>query len=87
MARTMEPHSATAQFFINVADDDFLDHQDKTLRGWGYAVFGRVTKGMEVVERIVRVPTTSVGPHQDVPRTDVLIRKMQVIGAATAKPR
>lgn len=87
MARTMEPHSATAQFFINVADNDFLDHRDKTLRGWGYAVFGRVTKGMDVVDRIARVPTTSVGPHQDVPRADVLIQKMQVIGAATAKPR
>ncbi len=87
MARTMEPHSATAQFFINVADNDFLDHRDKTPRGWGYAVFGRVTRGMDVVDRIVRLPTTSVGPHQDVPRTDVLIQKMEVIAAAPAKPR
>jgi cyclophilin family peptidyl-prolyl cis-trans isomerase len=87
MARTMEPHSATAQFFINVADNGFLDHRDKTLGGWGYAVFARVVKGMDVVDRIVQVPTTSVGPHQDVPRTDVLIRKMQLIGAETAKPR
>lgn len=87
MARTMEPHSATAQFVINVADNDFLDHRDKTLRGWGYAVFGRVTKGMDVVDRIAQVPTTSVGPYQDVPRADVLIQKMQVVGAATAKPR
>lgn len=87
MARTMEPHSATAQFFINVADNDFLDHRDKSLRGWGYAVFGRVTKGMDVIDRIAQVPTTSVGPHQDVPRTDVLIQKMQVISAAMAKPR
>ncbi len=87
MARTMEPHSATAQFFINVADNDFLDHRDKSLRGWGYAVFGQVVKGMDVVERIAQVPTTTAGPHQDVPRTDVLIQKMQVIGAAAAKPR
>lgn len=79
MARTMEPHSATAQFFINVADNDFLDHRDKSLRGWGYAVFGRVVKGMDVVDRIVSVPTTTVGPHQDVPRTDVVIQKMQVV--------
>ena len=85
MARTMEPHSATAQFFINVADNDFLDHRDKTLRGWGYTVFGRVVQGMDVVDRIVRVPTTSIGPHQDVPRTDVLIQKMQLIEASGKK--
>ena len=85
MARTMEPHSATAQFFINVADNDFLDHRDKTLRGWGYTVFGRVVQGMDVVDRIVRVPTASIGPHQDVPRTDVLIQKMQLIEAAGKK--
>ncbi len=85
MARTLEPHSATAQFFINVADNDFLDHRDKTQRGWGYAVFGRVTKGMEVVDRIVSVPTTTVGPHQDVPRTDVVIQKMQVVGQPRAQ--
>jgi cyclophilin family peptidyl-prolyl cis-trans isomerase len=87
MARTLEPHSATAQFFINLADNDFLDHRDKSLRGWGYAVFGRVVKGMDVVDRIAQVPTTSVGPHQDVPRTEVVIQKMQVIGATAAKPR
>ncbi|MFN3593441.1 MAG: peptidylprolyl isomerase [Thiobacillaceae bacterium] len=87
MARTMEPHSATAQFFINVADNDFLDHRDKTQRGWGYAVFGRVTKGMEVVDRIVSVPTTTVGPHQDVPRTDVVIQKMQVVGQPSRTER
>jgi len=85
MARTMEPHSATAQFFINVADNDFLDHRDKTLRGWGYTVFARVVQGMDVVDRIVRVPTTSIGPHQDVPRTDVLIQKMQLIEASGKK--
>ncbi len=85
MARTMEPHSATAQFFINVADNDFLDHRDKTLRGWGYAVYGRVVKGMEVVDRIVSVPTTTVGGHQDVPRTDVVIQKMQVLGPPRAQ--
>ena len=87
MARTMEPHSATAQFFINVADNDFLDHRDKTLRGWGYTVFGRVVKGMDVVDRIVQVPTTAVGPHQDVPRTDVVIQKMQLLSAPAGKAR
>lgn len=87
MARTVEPHSATAQFFINVADNDFLDHRDKTLRGWGYAVFGRVVKGMDVVDRIVHVHTTSVGPYQDVPRTDVVIQKMQVLPATAGMTR
>lgn len=86
MARTVEPHSATAQFFINVADNDFLDHRDKTPRGWGYAVFGRVVKGMDVIDRIAQVPTTALGPHQDVPRTDVVIKKMQVVAQAD-KPR
>ncbi len=82
MARTMEPHSATAQFFINVADNDFLDHRDKSMRGWGYAVFGKVTQGMEVVQKIVSVTTTRIGPHQNVPAQDVVITRMERVGSA-----
>lgn len=78
MARTGEPHSATAQFFINVKDNGFLDHRDKTIRGWGYAVFGKVTKGMEVIKRIEAVTTGNVGPLQNVPVKDVVIKKVEV---------
>lgn len=74
MARTMVPDSATAQFFINVADNSFLD-QPNARDGNGYAVFGRVTAGMDVVDKIVATPTTSSGPHQNVPVTPVIIRK------------
>lgn len=74
MARTMAPESATAQFFINVADNSFLD-QPNARDGNGYAVFGRVSAGMDVVDRIVATPTTSAGPHQNVPATPVIIRK------------
>jgi cyclophilin family peptidyl-prolyl cis-trans isomerase len=73
MARTPVVDSATSQFFINVADNRALDHRDRSERGFGYAVFGEVTDGMDVVDRIVAVPTTRMGPHQDVPRQDVLI--------------
>lgn len=73
MARTMEPHSASAQFFINVKDNDFLNHTSKDSQGWGYAVFGKVTAGMEVVEKIKKVSTTMAGGHQDVPSDDVVI--------------
>lgn len=77
MARTPEPHSATAQFFINVKDNDFLDHTAKTPRGWGYAVFGKVIKGMDVVDRIKALPTGASGPFpQDVPRSPVIILNM-----------
>jgi cyclophilin family peptidyl-prolyl cis-trans isomerase len=77
MARTMDPHSATAQFFINVADNDFLDHQDKTPRGWGYAVFGHVVKGMDVVNKIKAIPTGPGGPFpSDVPQTPVIIKQV-----------
>ena len=75
MARTMDPHSASAQFFINVADNSFLNHTSKTSQGWGYAVFGRVVEGLDVINRIKGVPTTRKSGHQDVPAEDVIITK------------
>ena len=78
MARTMDPHSATAQFFINVADNGFLDHTAKDSQGWGYCVFGKVTDGMDVVNQIKQVETSSSGGHQDVPVEDVIIEKVTV---------
>ncbi|WP_339516714.1 peptidylprolyl isomerase [Pseudomonas sp. RL_15y_Pfl2_60] len=79
MARTMEPHSASAQFFINVADNTFLDHTAPTVQGWGYAVFGEVTDGMDVVEKIKGVPTTMKSGHQDVPVEDVIIERAEIV--------
>ncbi len=79
MARTMDPHSATAQFYINVANNASLDFREKTPRAWGYAVFGRVVQGMGTVGQIKSVPTTSVGPFQDVPRDPVVIRKATLL--------
>ncbi|MFW3613424.1 peptidylprolyl isomerase [Billgrantia antri] len=78
MARTQDPHSATAQFFINVADNDFLNHSGKSIQGWGYCVFGEVFEGMDVVERITAVVTTRRGMHADVPAEDVLIQRAYV---------
>ena len=78
MARTMDPHSASAQFFINVNDNTFLNHTAKTAQGWGYAVFGKVTKGLDVIEKIRKVPTTSRAGHQDVPKDDVIIESVDV---------
>jgi peptidyl-prolyl cis-trans isomerase B (cyclophilin B) len=78
MARTMEPHSATAQFFINVKDNDFLNHSSKSMQGWGYCVFGKVVEGEEVLEKIRAVPTTSRGGHQDVPVDTVIIESVTV---------
>ncbi len=78
MARTMDPHSASAQFFINIADNAFLNHSAKTSQGWGYAVFGRVVEGMDVVNRIKAVATTRKAGHQDVPAEDVIIEKATV---------
>lgn len=78
MARTMDPHSASAQFFINIADNSFLNHSAKTSQGWGYAVFGRVVEGMDVVNRIKGVATTRKAGHQDVPKEDVIIEKATV---------
>ena len=75
MARTQAPHSATAQFFINVADNDFLNHTAPSLQGWGYAVFGKVVKGTEVVDQIKTVKTGRKGFHDDVPKEDVIIEK------------
>ena len=85
MARTKDPHSATAQFFINVAENDFLDFKSADENGFGYAVFGRVASGMDVVMKIVQVPTGSVGPHQNVPRQPVVIERARVL-EAEAKP-
>ncbi len=79
MARTNDPHSATSQFFINVADNAFLNHRSKTADGWGYAVFGKVTAGTEVVDKIARVRTGNVGMHQNVPQKPVLIRKVTLL--------
>lgn len=78
MARTPDPHSATAQFFINLKDNNFLNYSSPSPQGWGYAVFGRVIDGMEVVESIGRVETGSAGMHQDVPVEDVVIEKVVV---------
>lgn len=78
MARTGEPHSATAQFFINLVDNEFLNHTSKDPQGWGYAVFGKVTKGMDVVDAMAKVPTTTVGFFSDVPETPIEITKMEV---------
>lgn len=79
MARTNDPNSATAQFFINVADNAFLDHTAPTDRGWGYAVFGKITGGIDVVDRIKGVKTGRSGGHQDVPVEDVVIEKAEVV--------
>ena len=79
MARTMDPHSASAQFFINVSDNDFLNHTGKNTQGWGYCVFGEVVEGMDVVNRIKGVPTTMKMGHQDVPADDVIIEKAEII--------
>ena len=79
MARTSDPHSATAQFFINVNDNDFLNHTAPNAQGWGYAVFGKVTDGMDVVNAIRKVKTASSGFHQDVPSVDVVIEKATVL--------
>lgn len=77
MARTSEPHSATSQFFINTADNEFLNHRGKTPQGWGYAVFGRIAEGMAVVDAISGVKTGSSGMFQDVPVEPVVIEKVQ----------
>ena len=79
MARTSEPHSATAQFFINVKDNDFLNFSAPTANGWGYAVFGKVTDGFDVVDAIAKVKTGNRGPHGDVPLEPVVITKAEVV--------
>jgi len=79
MARTSDPHSATAQFFINVANNDFLNHKAPSAQGWGYCVFGKVTAGTEVVDKIRGVKTGNRAGHQDVPMEDVVISKAEVV--------
>lgn len=79
MARTSQPHSATAQFFINVADNSFLNHKDESPQGWGYAVFGKVISGTDVVDKVKDVATGRRGMHDDVPVDDVLITKAVIL--------
>jgi len=79
MARTSDPHSATAQFFINVGNNDFLNHTAPTSQGWGYCVFGKVTAGIEVVDKIKGVKTGTRAGHQDVPMEDVVIQKAEEV--------
>jgi len=79
MARTADPHSASAQFFINVADNAFLNHKAQSRDGWGYCVFGRVTEGQDVVDRIKGVKTGNRGPHGDVPVEDVILERAEVV--------
>lgn len=79
MARTSDPHSASSQFFINVTDNDFLDHRAPTPQGWGYCVFGRVVDGKDVVDRIKKVATGRRGMHDDVPLEDVVIKSAEVV--------
>jgi peptidyl-prolyl cis-trans isomerase B (cyclophilin B) len=79
MARTSDPHSASAQFFINVADNDFLNHTAPNPQGWGYCVFGKITGGTEIVDKIKDVKTGNKGMHQDVPVQDVVIEKAEVV--------
>jgi cyclophilin family peptidyl-prolyl cis-trans isomerase len=79
MARLGDPHSGTSQFFINVANNDNLNHRDESTQGWGYAVFGKVASGMEVVDAIVMVPRDARGPYQDVPNEPVLIRHVRLM--------
>jgi cyclophilin family peptidyl-prolyl cis-trans isomerase len=81
MARTPDPHSASAQFFINVKNNDFLNYRDPTPQGYGYTVFGKVVSGMEIVDRIAKVPTGNAGPHQNVPREPVVIESAVILPA------
>ncbi|WP_257286172.1 peptidylprolyl isomerase [Endozoicomonas sp. SESOKO1] len=84
MARTMDPHSASAQFFINVKDNHFLNHSAKTSDGWGYCVFGKVVEGMDIVNKIKGVKTTFRAGHQDVPVDDVVIESAEILEPAEA---
>jgi peptidyl-prolyl cis-trans isomerase B (cyclophilin B) len=79
MARTPDPDSATAQFFINYQDNTFLDYKSSTPSGWGYAVFGEVIEGMDVVDAMTKTPTGNRGGHQDVPKTDIIIEKAEIV--------
>ncbi len=86
MARTADPHSATAQFFINVSENDFLDFKSPDDKGYGYTVFARVTAGMDVVAKIVQMPTATIGPHQNVPRQPIVIERALLLPEAPANP-
>jgi len=79
MARTSDPHSATAQFFINVTDNDFLNHRSPDANGWGYCVFGRVVEGKDIVDKIKTVPTANRGGHQNVPKDNVVIERVEEV--------
>lgn len=79
MARTSAPHSASSQFFINYKDNDFLNYRSQTAQGWGYAVFAEVVEGMDIVDKMAEQPTGSKGGHQDVPSTDIVIEKAEVV--------
>jgi peptidyl-prolyl cis-trans isomerase B (cyclophilin B) len=79
MARTTEPHSATSQFFINVQDNEFLDFKSASPQGWGYCVFGKVIEGENIVDEIKMQPTDRYGLHQDVPKSDIVIKSIEVI--------
>ncbi|MEO6928207.1 MAG: peptidylprolyl isomerase [Casimicrobiaceae bacterium] len=79
MARTGDPHSASSQFFINVADNDFLDFKSPGGQGWGYCVFGKVVEGTDVVDKIRKVETTTSGSHENVPKEDVLLQRAEVV--------
>jgi peptidyl-prolyl cis-trans isomerase B (cyclophilin B) len=79
MARTSDPNSATAQFFINVADNEFLNHTAPTAQGWGYCVFGNVVEGTDVVDKIKNVRTVRYGMHQDVPEQEVIIERAEIV--------
>ena len=76
----MEPHSASSQFFINLKDNVFLDHQEESLEGWGYCAFGKVVEGMDVVNKIAKVSTGSKNGHDDVPLEDIIVEKAEVVG-------
>lgn len=84
MARTNDPHSASAQFFINLSDNDFLDHKNESEQGWGYCVFGEVIDGMDVVDKMVTIPTGRSGFHDDVPKEDIIIEEVIVDGDTAA---
>ncbi|WP_105243869.1 peptidylprolyl isomerase [Psychrobacter sp. Marseille-P5312] len=79
MARTQDPHSATSQFFINVKDNDFLNHSGKNMQGWGYTVFGKVTSGMDVIDKMRGVPTGRFGMHADVPKEPIVINSATIV--------
>jgi cyclophilin family peptidyl-prolyl cis-trans isomerase len=81
MARTPDPHSASAQFFINLKDNDFLNYKEPTPQGYGYTVFGKVVSGMDVVQGIAKVPTGNAGPHQNVPRDSIVIESASILPA------